>query len=163
VKGEYIEIRRTPDGKTIEINRPKIQELRNKIGKEEFEKTYKLIGRKGVYSSPEEAMTAHQHGWLDLQAEIKVRIVNYRNQGETKYVFTSVGRLIFANIFPKEEVDYIDLANEVMTKKALGAAVSVVHEATGNKVTARLLDSIKNNWASSSREARRLLDLRSTT
>ncbi len=144
VKGEYVEVRRTPDGKVVELNRPKLQEQRNKIGKEEFEKTHKLIGRKGVYSSPDEAMTAHQHGVLDLQAEILVRIVNYRGTGQTRHVYTSVGRLIFSNILPKGEVDYIDLGNEVMTKKALGAVVSIVYEATGNRVTAGVLDSIKN-------------------
>ncbi len=144
VKGEYIEIRRGPDKKTHELNRPQIQELKNKVGKEEFEKQYKLVGRMGVYASPEEAITAHQHQRCDLHAEILVRLQNYRNTGEDRYVFSSVGRLIFADMLPKDAVDYIDLANTVMTKKALGAVVSVVFEARGNKAAARVLDNIKN-------------------
>src|SRR5690606_31158986 len=66
VNGQYIEIRRGPDGKAVELNRPRLQELRTKLGKDEFEKQYKIIGRRGVYSSPEEALTAHEHKRCDL-------------------------------------------------------------------------------------------------
>jgi len=144
VKGEYLEVRRGPDGKIHELNRPRIQELRDKTGKEEFEKQYKLLGCKGVYASPDEAIMAHQHRRLDLHAEIKVRLKNYRNTGEDRIVFSSVGRLIFADILPKDKLDYIDLANQVMTKKALGAVVSIVYESCGNKATAAVLDAIKD-------------------
>jgi DNA-directed RNA polymerase subunit beta' len=143
-KGEYREIRRTKDGKIHEMTRQQVQSQRNKMGKEAFEKEYRLVGRHGAYSSPEEAIMAYHHGRLDLQAEIFVRYRNYRNSGEVKTLFTSVGRIIFSNILPKDAVDYAELANEVMTKKALGAVVSIVHEATGNRITAQVLDEIKN-------------------
>ncbi|CAN5372946.1 DNA-directed RNA polymerase subunit beta' [soil metagenome] len=145
VPGQYREVLRTADGKIHRMNRPDIQVERQKLGgKDQFYKKYKMVGREGAFSSPEEALTAYEHKKLDLQAEINVRIKNYRGSGQDRFVFTSVGRLIFASILPKDEVDYIDLANEVMTKKALGHVVMVVHEATGNAVTAGVLDSIKN-------------------
>jgi DNA-directed RNA polymerase subunit beta' len=144
VKGEYREIRRTADGKLHEFDRPTAQEMRAKLGSDAFDKQYRLVGKRGCYSSPEEAQTAHEHGQLDLQAEIQVRIRNYRGTGEDRVFFTSVGRLKFADILPKDKVDYMDLANEVMTKKALGQVVSVVFETCGNQVCARVLDDIKN-------------------
>ncbi len=143
VVGEYREVRKGPDG-IVELDRPQVQDLREELGEEELNKKYRLVGRKGVFSSPDEALMANEHGKLSLHAEILVRLENYRNTGETKYTFTSVGRLIFADILPKEHVDYNDLANQVMTKKALGAVVQTVHESTGNHITARVLDSIKN-------------------
>ncbi len=143
VVGEYLEVRQDKKGKVHELNRPRVQEMIKKLGKEEFDAQYRLLGRKGVYASPEEALSAHQQGRLSLHAEILVRLRNYRNTGETRYVYTSAGRLIFANALPRE-VDYIELANEVMTKKALGVVISSVHEGTGNRVTAKVLDEIKN-------------------
>ncbi|MCC5876463.1 MAG: DNA-directed RNA polymerase subunit beta', partial [Candidatus Sumerlaeia bacterium] len=142
--GEYIELRKGPDGKIHELNRPSIIELRHKLGHEDFEKQYSHVGTRGVYSSPAEAVMAHHHNRLHLQAEIKVRIQNYRKEGGSKYFFTSVGRLIFADILPKDKVDYMDLANEVMTKKSLGQVISVVFEACGSKICAKVLDDIKN-------------------
>ena len=145
VKGEYREVLRGKDGKIVKMNRPALLVGRQKLGgKEAFYKEYKLIAREGAYASPEEALMAYQHGQLDLQAEINVRYQNYRGLGENKFIFTSAGRVIFSNILPKDYVDYVDLANEVMTKKNLGLVVSIVHEATGNKITGEVLDNIKN-------------------
>ena len=143
-KGEYREVRRNPKGKLQEMSRLEVQKLRNELGQEAFEKQYRLVGRKGAYASPDEALMAYQHRTVELQAEILVRYKNYRNSGEDRMVFTSPGRIIFSNILPKDAVDYVELANEVMTKKVLGAVVSTVHEATGNKITAEVLDNIKN-------------------
>jgi DNA-directed RNA polymerase subunit beta' len=144
VKGEYVELRSDKSGKVVEYNLELLRKLAAKIGVENLANEYKLVGVRGLYSSPDEALMAYHHRRLDLHAEVKVRYKNYRNTGETIYVNTSAGRIIFSQILPKEHVDYARLANDVMTKKALGAVVSAVHEATGNKITAQVLDDIKN-------------------
>jgi DNA-directed RNA polymerase subunit beta' len=143
VIGDYREIRKDPKGKLHEFSRPLLQDMHEKLGKEEFQKQYKLVGRKGVYSSPEEAITANQHNKCDLHSEILVRFRNYRNSGEDRYTFSSVGRLIFGRVIPRT-LDYVDMANEVMTKKSLGAVISMIFENCGNKACAKALDDIKN-------------------
>ncbi len=140
--GEYRESRIDPKSKKV-ISRNRLQLSEAKKNDPEFENTNKLVGRTGMYGSPQEAIQAHEHGRLSLHAEIQVRFENYNNTGVTRTAFTSVGRLLFAEFLPAE-IDFLTNANEVMTKKTLGQVVAVAHKAVGPKRCGLILDAIKN-------------------
>ncbi|MDP3902000.1 MAG: DNA-directed RNA polymerase subunit beta' [bacterium] len=98
-------------------------------------------GEGQYFSSPEEAMLAHDFDKIDMRAKIKVlpngldrfKIFN----GE---VFeTTVGRLRFNSILP-EDLPYI---NEEMVKKQLSSLVSKLIEKYGIDATPQYLDKIK--------------------
>jgi DNA-directed RNA polymerase subunit beta' len=140
MKGDYRELWRGPDGKRLSLNRPDLERARLAP---DFATKYKLVGKQGVYSTPEEAVMAYEHGRLSLHAEILVRFPNYMGRNEARMAFTSVGRLIFRNALPKQ-MDFLEVANEVMTKKVLGQVVGVAHKQHGPKACAEVLDNIKN-------------------
>src|SRR6185436_16208584 len=65
-------------------------------------------GKKGegmIFSTPDEAYLAYDHGVTDLQAKIKVRVPKVDEKGdptgEREIIDTSVGRLRFEEITPK--------------------------------------------------------------
>jgi len=94
-------------------------------------------GMKGegmIFSSFDEARLAHEMDIIGTNAEIEVR------QGaEVKRIKTSVGRIIFNDILPKE----LGFRNQLMDKKALKALVAECHRLLGNESTATMVDSIK--------------------
>ncbi len=92
-----------------------------------------LKGEGKVFASPQEAILAYNNKFVNIQAKIKVRLDN----GEI--VETSVGRLIFNRIVPKE----FGYRNEHFDKKKLQALVREAHRLFGNKQTAELIDEIK--------------------
>jgi DNA-directed RNA polymerase subunit beta' len=140
MKGDYRERWKGPDGKIQSFNRPDLERARQAP---DFATKYKFVGKQGIYSTPEEAVMAYEHGRLSLHAEILVRFPNYMGSNETRMAFTSVGRLIFRNALPKQ-MDFLEFANEVMTKKVLGQVVGVAHKQHGAKACAEVLDNIKN-------------------
>ncbi len=102
-------------------------------------------GAKGsgkIFYSPEEVIIAYNERAVSLNAEIKVRIYNLQPNGEYKYeiISTSVGRVIFNNVVPKE-MGYI---NELLTKKSLRDIIGNVYKKCGIKKTAQFLDDIKD-------------------
>ncbi len=141
-KGEYREYRRQKNGKVVSMSRLEVEDAQKAAP--DFDKKTPLVGRTGIFSSPNEAIMAFQHGKLSLHAEIRVRFENYRGvEGDTRHAYTSVGRLLFAEHLPNE-MDFLAVANEVMTKKTLGLVVAMAHKIVGPKRCAKILDAIKN-------------------
>ena len=93
-------------------------------------------GSKGegkIFSSPSEAIMAYNNDYVHIQAKIKVRL----EDGE--FVETSVGRLIFNKVVPKE----LGFRNDNFDKKKLQGLVREAHRLLGNEKTADLIDEIK--------------------
>jgi DNA-directed RNA polymerase subunit beta' len=91
-------------------------------------------GEGKTFSSPSEALYAHDVGEVDLHAKITVRI-------DGKKVETTPGRLILRSIVP-EEIPF-DQYNRVMDKKALSELMDSAYRATGNKRTVVLADKMR--------------------
>lgn len=92
-------------------------------------------GKKGegmAFSDTNEAMTAYNLGYVDLQAPI---ITRFRNEMKE----TTVGRIIF-NSFLSEELGYI---NNTIGKKDLTQIVADTFTKCGEKITAALADDLK--------------------
>jgi DNA-directed RNA polymerase subunit beta' len=89
----------------------------------------------GVYASPEEVRMAYDHGELDLQAAIRVRI-----NGEL--VPTTVGRILLYEIVPKSLT--FKIVNRVMGKKQLGDLIDSCYRACGQKETVLLADKLRS-------------------
>ncbi len=86
-----------------------------------------------IFSSPQEAILAYNNRFVHIQAPIKVRL----ESGDI--ADTSVGRLIFNKIVPKE----LGFRNEAFDKKKLQALVREAHRKFGSLRTAELIDEIK--------------------
>ncbi len=96
-------------------------------------------GMKGegmVFSSFDEARLAYEIGIVDSSAEIEVRDPN----DGTKRIKTSVGRIIFSEVLPKE----LGFRNQLMDKKVLKGIVAECHRLLGNESTATMVDNIKS-------------------
>jgi len=149
VRGEYQEGRRIAKNKVEWGNRrdweQRFQEHQeaNPGKAKTIDEAFPLVFRSGVYSSVDEVIAAHTHGAVDLHAEVLVRMPRGGQENGSEFVLTSVGRVIFARILPSE-IDFMSDANEVMTKKQLGALVALAHERCGSQRTAELLDKIKD-------------------
>ncbi|HXB39013.1 MAG TPA: DNA-directed RNA polymerase subunit beta' [Bacteroidia bacterium] len=94
-----------------------------------------------TFYSPEEVIIAYNEKRVDLHAQIKVRIDNFLD-GEklvTKVIETTVGRVMFNLVVPKE-AGYI---NELLTKKSLRDIIGTVLKKTGMAKTSKFLDDIK--------------------
>ena len=96
-------------------------------------------GEGRVFADIAEAQMAYDKGVLDLHAIVKVK---HNNQ----LLETTLGRLIFNEILPKE----LGFKNETMTKKALKKVVSECFDKCGQERTISLVDTIKDlgfKWA----------------
>lgn len=92
-----------------------------------------MKGEGKVFASREEAILAYNNGFVHIQAPIKVRL----DEGEI--VETSVGRLVFNKVIPKE----LGFRNEQFDKKRLQGLVREAYRIFGNDRTAELIDEIK--------------------
>ena len=99
-----------------------------------------------IYATYQEALLALEHGHLDLQEQMLIRIRNEEIKNEL--VETTVGRLIFNEILPeklrqfkKEEGKWT--LGEVMNKKELGKLVSECFKKFGATRTAEVIDDVK--------------------
>ena len=93
-------------------------------------------GAKGegkIFANAQEAILAYNNGFVHIQAKVKVRL----ESGEM--VETSVGRLIFNKVVPKE----LGFRNDNFDKKKLQGLVREAHRLLGNEQTAELIDEIK--------------------
>jgi len=120
-----------------------------------------------VFSSIEEAMLAHELGYLKINEPIKIHVKeldqtqaevksrgklsakkhNVSHSGETIFIETSVGRLIFNGILPKD----FGFINKTLNKKELQKLVSSLIEKYEPQKVWPILDEIKNlgfYWAS---------------
>ncbi|MBI2453850.1 DNA-directed RNA polymerase subunit beta', partial [Candidatus Peregrinibacteria bacterium] len=97
-------------------------------------------GRRGegmIFTDINEAIAAYRLGHVHLQALIKTRIPNA--EGVKELVETTVGRLIFNSVIPKE----MGFLNKAMDKKELTELVSTVYNLLGEAATANVSDEIK--------------------
>jgi DNA-directed RNA polymerase subunit beta' len=86
-----------------------------------------------AYSTPNEAIYAHQTENIKLQTLIKVPI-------EGKLIETTVGRILFNEILPAD----FGFRNETMTKKVLQRLMAEVFVRYGGDVTAEVIDDVKD-------------------
>ena len=91
------------------------------------------LGSGRRFLNTEEALIAHDAGYVDIQAEIEI----WQPAGEP--LKTSVGRIIFNEVLPDE----IGFKNGVMDKGALKDLTSQCYRLLGNRETAQVLDRIK--------------------
>lgn len=86
-----------------------------------------------IFSSPEEVIIAYNNRVVGLHAKIKVRI-------DGNLLETTVGRVIFNSIVPKE----MGFFNQLLIKKTFGGFIGQMFIKMGNKVTAKFLDDLKD-------------------
>ena len=101
------------------------------------EPNHPIKGEGYNFYSPEEVIIAYNEKKVDLHAIINVRI---NEKGENKTIETTVGRILFNQIVPKE-YGYI---NSLLTKKALRDIIGDILKSTGTDITANFLDDIKS-------------------
>jgi DNA-directed RNA polymerase subunit beta' len=92
----------------------------------------KAKGQGKRFSSIDEARLAYESGYIDLNAEIEVKI-----NGEM--IKTTMGRIVFNEKLPKE----LGFVNREMDKKSLSTLVWKVHVELGSGPATELLDSLK--------------------
>jgi DNA-directed RNA polymerase subunit beta' len=100
-----------------------------------------MRGEGSSFYSPEEVRIALNEGSVDLHAHIKVRTHDLNENGEIelKMLETTVGRVLFNDMVPKE----VGFINDVLTKKALRDIIGKVLKVAGTSRTAQFLDDIK--------------------
>ena len=108
-------------------------------GKKSTEKE-KVRGEGKAFYSPEEVIIAYNEGQVDLHANIKVK-TNVREDGKLsrKLIDTTVGRVIFNQMVPKE-VGYV---NALLTKKSLREIIGDIIKITDIPKAVKFLDDIK--------------------
>ncbi|MFH1279295.1 MAG: DNA-directed RNA polymerase subunit beta' [Candidatus Eisenbacteria bacterium] len=98
--------------------------------------THPREGAKGfgmAFTGPDEVEAAYANEAVTLNTPIKVRV-------DGKVVETTVGRIIFNRVVPKE----LGFINQSMNKGALERLVGTCHSALGSRRTAEFLDDLKN-------------------
>ena len=100
------------------------------------------LGEGLVFYSPAEAEIAYNEQKVDLHAKVKVRTydLNEEGQPELKLIETTMGRILFNNIVPRE----VGFINCLISKKSLRGIIAKVQKACGIPRTADFLDDIKN-------------------
>ena len=100
-----------------------------------------MRGEDSAFYSPEEVRIALNEGSVDLHAHIKVRShdLNAEGEPEIRMIETTVGRVLFNEMVPKE----VGFINDVLTKKALRDLIGKVLKVAGTSRTAQFLDDIK--------------------
>ena len=121
------------------------------------------VGEGKIFTDIKEALLAHEHKLLDLQAEILVRVpaeqinlsiraeADRENSGKDQLVKTSLGRMIFNEILPPE-IRYFSRDKKSgqwslgirMDKKELGKLVAKCFDNFGAAKTAVVIDNVKN-------------------
>ncbi len=90
------------------------------------------LGEGKIFANPDEVNIAWDDSKVGLHARIKVRI-------DGKLVETTVGRVIFNRILPKE----IGYVNELLTKKRMEELIANIYKQLGNYRTSMFLDELK--------------------
>ena len=105
-------------------------------------KEVKITGEGLTFYSPEEVIIAYNEKRVDLNAQIRVRTVDFNAEGElaTQIIETTVGRVLFNEKVPAA-AGYI---NDVLTKKSLRDIIHGILKATSVPETAAFLDEIKS-------------------
>jgi len=100
-----------------------------------------IKGEGKVFYSAEEVIIAHNEGRVDLHAWIKVKAIVRGKEGqlENKLIETTVGRVLFNQVVPKDN-GYV---NALLTKKSLREIIGVILKNTNIPQTVKFLDDIK--------------------
>ncbi|WP_118952332.1 DNA-directed RNA polymerase subunit beta' [Taibaiella helva] len=100
-----------------------------------------IKGEGKAFYSAEEVIIAHNEGRVDLHAWIKVKAIvrNKDGQLENKLIETTVGRVIFNQVVPKDN-GYV---NALLTKKSLREIIGAILKNTNIPQTVKFLDDIK--------------------
>lgn len=99
------------------------------------------LGEKMVFGSPEEVRIAFDHGAVDMQARITVRMKNLEADQQTSLVDTTTGRILLREVLPPQ-VPFATV-NKVMNKKELSNLIDVCYRLADNKETVILADRLK--------------------
>ncbi|MDE6630947.1 MAG: DNA-directed RNA polymerase subunit beta', partial [Bacteroidales bacterium] len=102
------------------------------------EKDFVVKGEGSVFYSDEEAIIAHNEGQVDMHAWVKIRLTDA--EGKPYLLETTVGRILFNQVVPKE----YGFINELLTKKSLRDIISDVLKKCGMSRTVKFLDDIKS-------------------
>ncbi|TND07768.1 MAG: DNA-directed RNA polymerase subunit beta' [Bacteroidetes bacterium] len=106
------------------------------------DKTLKVKGEGLTFYNAEEAIIAYNEARVDLNAFVKVRVNNHRDEDGMlgpKVIETTLGRILLNQVVPKQ-VGYI---NELLTKKSLRDIIGMVLKETNMATASRFLDDIK--------------------
>ncbi len=98
-------------------------------------------GENTVFASTEEVRIAYDHGAVDLQARIKVRMKNLESDPAPQLIETTVGRIILREILPAGVP--FSVVNKVMNKKELSNLIDACYRLADNKETVILADKLK--------------------
>jgi len=103
----------------------------------------KITSVQGVYTSREEVRMAYDHGELELQARIKVRMLNPTGTTPDQYqmVETTCGRVLLYEIMPTELP--FRLVNRVLGKKQLADLIDACYRQGGQKETVLMADKLR--------------------
>ena len=101
-----------------------------------------VLGQGLIFYSPEEVIIAYNEKRVDLNAQIRVRTVDFNEEGDltTQLIETTTGRVLFNEKVPAA-AGYI---NEVLTKKSLRDIIHGILKVTSVPETAAFLDEIKS-------------------
>nr|WP_240194869.1 DNA-directed RNA polymerase subunit beta' [Desulfobulbus rhabdoformis] len=88
-----------------------------------------------IFSGPQEARIAYDHGAAHMQAKVKVRLKN-------GLVDTTVGRILVGELLP--EVIPFSLVNKELSKKELAFLIDYTYRHGGTKETVILADRLKD-------------------
>ncbi|AMV71485.1 DNA-directed RNA polymerase subunit beta' [Desulfuromonas carbonis] len=93
-----------------------------------------------IFASPEEVRIAFDAGEADLQAKVKVRMVNAVGEAP-QLIETTIGRVLLRDVVPESiPFEYI---NKGMTKKQVAELIDASFRLAGNKETVILADKLK--------------------
>jgi DNA-directed RNA polymerase subunit beta' len=102
-------------------------------------------GEDKIFAHPDEVMVAYEDKVVDLHARIKLRVDSFFDLDEKKLIpekqiiSTTVGRVIFNQLLPKE----FGFVNIELNKKNIGDIVAECYKRFGHSRTIVLLDEIK--------------------
>ncbi len=98
-------------------------------------------GENLTFYSPEEVNIAYNESRVELHAPIKVKVkIMEEGQLVNKIIETTVGRVLFNEVVPKE----IGFINELLTRRSLRDIIGEVLKRTGTSVCSQFLDDIKD-------------------
>ncbi|MCC7161151.1 MAG: DNA-directed RNA polymerase subunit beta' [Anaerolineae bacterium] len=95
------------------------------------------IGDGKVFASFEEVALAYELRVVDLHAKIKVQFIRGKKR---ELIETTVGRVLFNEIFPEE----MRFVNDIQDKKKLKELVARAYQVVGPEGTAEIVDRIKD-------------------
>ncbi len=101
----------------------------------------KVKGEGMKFYSPEEVIIAYNEKVVDLHAfiHVKVNVKNENGELEKKIIETTVGRVLFNEVVPKN-LGFID---QLLTKKSLRDIIGDIYKGTDIATAANFLDDIK--------------------